>query len=101
MRDKTRKLEFAAGSEIQRRAREIQIIVNLLVPDAQMQPWFISDESGISEIGLLDPETIKLRLESYFGRPHNLSLDLPLWRLVDQIKEIYPGWPDDWPPINH
>ena len=94
-------IEFADDTETKRRSREIQVLVNILEPDPVLQPYFLSDEASIGEISMDSGELIIRRLESYFGQPLKLSLDLPLWKLVDQIKQFYPGWPDSWPPLSH
>lgn len=93
--------ELADDTETKRRSREIKVLVNILEPNPDLQPYFLSDEAGIGEVCSGDAKTIQLRLESYFGRDHKLSLELPLWKLVDQIKQQYPGWPDNWPPLMH
>jgi hypothetical protein len=84
--------------ETKRRSREIQILVNVLEPDPQNQPYFLSDEATVFEVSAESEETIKHRLEFHFGEPLKISLQQPLWKLVDKVKENFPGWPDAWPP---
>ena len=38
------------------------------------------------------------RLEGYFGKPLRFEIrpKQPLLVLVDEIKKLYPGWPDEW-----
>jgi hypothetical protein len=101
MDEKKGQLELGDDTETKRRSREIQILVNLLEPDPNLQPYFLSDKASVAQITLDGLDVIILRLESYFGKPLNVSLDQPLWKLVDQLKDMYPGWPDNWPPVPH
>ena len=89
---------LAAAEKTQQREREVQLLVNVIEPDPKMQPWFLSDESGLFDIGGYDDAEIARRLTSYFGRPVRSDLNAPLWKLVDLLKEEFPGWPDD-PPL--
>jgi hypothetical protein len=36
------------------------------------------------------------RLIAYFGDDLQLDLRQPIWQLVDQIRRLRPGWPDDY-----
>jgi hypothetical protein len=38
------------------------------------------------------------RFDAYFKADLELDLALPVWRLVDKIKRLRPGWPDDLEP---
>jgi hypothetical protein len=82
------------GSE---RAREIQLLVNVVAPDPRYQPWYLADGTTLFDIRdyTQSEQTIRQRLEGYFGRPllFDAQLNLPLWQLVDEIKKLYPGWP--------
>lgn len=44
------------------------------------------------------PVDILRRFDAYFKADLELDLALPLWRLVDKIKRLRPGWPDDLQP---
>jgi hypothetical protein len=88
---------FAAEEQTQRRAREVQLLVNLIEPDPKMQPWFLSDEAGLDDIGGFDDLEIRRKLEAYFKVPVRSNLESPLWQLVDLLKAEFPGWPDDPP----
>jgi len=48
--------------------------------------------------GTREAQTVHQRLEGYFGSPLRFEAFLrkPLWQLVDEIKVLYPGWPDEW-----
>jgi len=78
------------------RAREIQLIINLLVPDPGFQPYYLADEATVFDIYNQGRRIIQSRLEGYFGKAFKMEIQQPLWSLVDGIKESYPGWPDKW-----
>jgi hypothetical protein len=78
------------------RAREVQLLVNVIMPDPCCQPFYLSDKASAFEIYNHREETIRRRLEGYFGTPFALNIRQPLWSLVDQLKAAYPGWPEDW-----
>jgi hypothetical protein len=81
------------GREGRLRTRELQLLVNIIEPDPLYQPYFLSDEATLFDIGDEGTETIRKRLEAYFGSPLRFRI-LPgrLWKLVDEIKQLYPGW---------
>lgn len=80
----------------QARAREIQLIINLLVPDISCQPWYLADDASVLDIYNQRPMTIESRLKAYFGKDFHIEIKQPLWRFVDQIKAMFPEWPDNW-----
>jgi len=89
--------QFASSGETLKRAREVQILVNLIEPDTRYQPLFVSDEAGPLDICNLEESDIRARLGSYFRENVGLEMRVPLWRLVDSLKSRYPWWPDDRP----
>jgi len=86
---------FESDVEVSKRKREVQIILNIVEPDPEYQPTFISDKATIFDLIGNSENEIKERLEFYF---HNLvsSLDLtlPIWKLIDTIKLHTANWPD-------
>ena len=42
-----------------------------------------------------EPHEISRRLDDYFGTDLGLDPGTPVWRLVDRIKQLRPGWPDE------
>ena len=96
-----RKFEIASQSETQRRSREVQILLNIMEPDPTYQPFLVTDEASPLDVSGADEELICSRLEYYFKRSVPVPLTQPLWRLVDALKEIFPGWPDRWSAGNH
>jgi hypothetical protein len=85
----------AAQTESDRRRREIQLLVNLIQPDPEYQPFLLTDEATLLDVVSDAPEEIQRRLDCYFGVPLGLALSLPVWRYVDEVKRLRPGWPDD------
>ena len=56
--------------------------------------------NDISEASLLDAvgteaKEITRRVDAYFGVDLGLDISLPVWRLVDEIKRLKLGWPDE------
>jgi len=88
---------FSPNDETKRRSREIQLLVNLIEPDPKTQPWFISDEARAFDICSLEEDEIRRRLGAHFHRPIRSDLGAPLWKLVDLLKDEFPGWPDNPP----
>ena len=86
----------ALGPNSTLRGREIQLLINIVSPDPRYQPWYLHDSANIFDVRELNETIIRPRLEGYFGKPFDLDLSQPLWQLVDQIKDRYPGWPDEW-----
>lgn len=91
-------LKIAERAEAEPRAREIQILVNIIEPDPRFQPFYLSDKATVFEVSMADTAVIQGRLEFYFRRPLPVPLATPLWQLVDALKETFPGWPDEWAP---
>jgi hypothetical protein len=80
------------GEKGKLRSREIQLLVNIIAPDPQYQPWYLSDDASVFEIRDQDKTTIRQRLEGYFGKPLRFEIRArqPLLDLVDEIKKLYP-----------
>jgi hypothetical protein len=90
-------LPVGFGKEGRARARELQLLVNIIAPDPRYQPYYLADEATLLDIRDQQAETVRQRLEGYFGSPLRFHVAWqPLWKLVDEIKELYPGWPDTW-----
>lgn len=92
------KLELASATETLARGREVQLIINIAEPDPEYQPGVLTDDASLLDAVATAPVEIERRLDAYFRANLELDLDLPLWRLVDTIKRLRPGWPDDLAP---
>lgn len=91
-----KKIEFADTAEVEEREREVRFIFNIVQPDPEYQPIFLSDESSLLDATSHDEAECRRRLEFYFGSPFPCSLRQPVWSLVDEIKRNFPGWPDEF-----
>ena len=90
-----RKIEIADETETQRRSREVQLLINIVEPDPEYQPFLLTDEASLLDAVGADPDEMLHRLALYFGGDFSFSLRQPIWKLVDEIKAVYPGWPSD------
>jgi hypothetical protein len=93
-----KEIALAAQKEIDKRKREIQLLLNVVEPDPELQPFLLTDEATFFD-AVGDPEQeIRRRLDFYFGQRLPLSLKLPLWQFADEVKRLVVGWPDNWNP---
>src|SRR5260370_42397894 len=93
MNAKPEKFELADQTETDTRQREIQLLLNIVEPDPNYQPFILTDEASLFSALGSDEETIRRRLNSYFGGVIDLQLDCPMWKLVAAIKRQRPDWP--------
>ena len=86
------------GEKSKTKRREIEILVNIIAPDSKYQPWYLADEADLFAVRDQSEKVIRPRLEGYFGKPLKFEIRnrQPLWELVDEIKKLYPDWPDSW-----
>jgi hypothetical protein len=90
-----KKIEPAPSIKTEARKREVQLIINLVEPDPEYQPFILTDEASLLDAVATEPHEISRRLNDYFGTDLGLDLGTPVWRLVDRIKQLRPGWPDE------
>jgi hypothetical protein len=95
---KPKHIEIAPQVEIGRRQREIQLLINIAEPDPEYQPGLLTDEASLLDAVGTDADHIQRRLDAYFGLPLGIPLGTPIWRYVDAVKLLRPGWPEDWSP---
>lgn len=91
-------IKFAETIETEKLKREIQLLINVVVPDPQYQPIFLSDEANFFDITGDTAEQIESKIRFYFKGELPTKLNTPLWKFVKIVKNQYPTWPDDWPP---
>jgi len=94
----TKKIEFAESQETEKRDREVRLIINIVEPDPEYQPMFISDEACFYDITGKNEKEIEENLRFYFKGELPAELSTPIWQFIEIVKQRYPGWPDDWPP---
>lgn len=93
-----RNVQLVQSTETVARGREVQLIINIAEPDPEFQPGGLTDEASLLDAVPTAPIEIARRLDAYFRADLELDLALPIWRLVDAIKRLRPGWPDDLEP---
>src|SRR5262245_59081875 len=98
MKRHERKVDEAPSVETESRRREVQLLINIAEPDPQYQPFVVTDVASLLDAVAPEPAEILRRLDAYFGASLRLDLRTPIWRLVDAIKQLRPGWPDDFGP---
>lgn len=49
--------------------REIEILVNIITPDPNLQPWYLADEADLFAVSGQSEKIMRPRLEGYFGKP--------------------------------
>jgi hypothetical protein len=96
MIEKPTKFEIADDTETQARAREVQVLLNIVEPDPQYQPFILTDETCLFDAVATDEDEMLRRLALRFRGVFSFSFRQPVWKLVDEIKSVYPSWPDDW-----
>ena len=93
-----KQIKIAESEEIEKRKREVQLIMNVIEPDPEYQSFFISDKSIIYDLSGQDEKEIEERLKFYFKGELPAPLSTPVWQFIEIVKQRYPGWPDEWPP---
>ena len=93
-----KKIEVAPSSKTESWHREVQLPINIAEPDPRYQPVILTDEASLLDAVGTAAEEITNRLNAYFGVSLALDISLPVWRLVDEIKRLRPGWPDEFGP---
>ena len=85
-------MDFAPGAETEKRSRAVTALLNVLEPDPEYQPAFISDEASVLDCLAEEEEELRNRLERYFGAAVTHDLRQPVWRLADQLQVSFPDW---------
>ena len=98
MTSSPRSVDLVQSTETVARGREVQLVINIAEPDPEFQPGVLTDDASLLDAVPTSPVEIARRLDAYFRADLELDLALPIWRLVDRIKRLRPGWPDDLQP---
>ena len=96
MAERPKKFEIADDTETQVHAREVQVLLNIVEPDPEYQPFILTDEASLFDAVAAGDDEMLRRLALYFRDDFSFSLRQPIWKLVDEIKSVYPNWPEDW-----
>jgi len=90
--------EQASDDETQKREREIRILINLVQPDPQYQPFVLTDESLLTDLSSESLTSMAERFDHYFRAQYNAPFDFdargPIWQVVDRIRDRHPDWPE-------
>lgn len=93
---KKKTFELAETEKTEARQREAQLLINIAEPDPEYQPFLLTDEASLLDAVATEAAVIRSRLVAYFADDLRLDLRQPVWQLVDQIRRLRPGWPDDF-----
>ena len=69
-----RRIEIADETEAKQRAREVQLLINIVEPDPELQPFLLTDEASLLDAVGTDPDEMLHRLALYFGGDFSFSL---------------------------
>jgi len=94
-----RRIEYAPTIEVESRVREVQLLINIVQPDPEYQPFFVSDESTLFDFATEGRSVVEARLEAYLRRSLPIPITSPIWQVADAISAVCRGWPDEWPPL--
>ena len=89
-----KRIVLAPQVETERRRREIEVLIGIAEPDPEYQGALVTDEASLLDAVGATPEEIQERLDAHFGGRLPIPLTTPLWRFVDTLKALRPGWPD-------
>ncbi|MBZ9610080.1 hypothetical protein [Rheinheimera maricola] len=72
----------------------MQLLVNIVEPDPENQPFFISNESSLYDVSGKDESEIEIEadIKHYFEGDFPRKLGMPIWQFIDLINQRYPSW---------
>lgn len=88
------RFEVAPSVETEARQREVQLLLNVAEPGPKYQAFILTDEASLLDATPTSHDVLRERLRACLGHDLDLDLSLPVWRLVDRIRHLLPGWPD-------
>jgi hypothetical protein len=73
--------KIVLGEKGEQRRREIELLVNIIAPDPEYQPWYLADEADLFAVRDQGERILRPRLEGYFGNPLKFEIKKrqPLW----------------------
>jgi hypothetical protein len=78
---------LADHTQTDARVHQIQLLIAIVEPDPEYQNPLVTDEATLLNAVGVDEATMLQRLKEHFGADFDLSLRMPLWKLVDAIKK--------------
>jgi hypothetical protein len=87
-------ITLASTVETDRRRDEIDALIAIVEPDPEYQGPLVTDEASLLDAVGASPDQIQGRLDAHFGERLPIPLVTPLWRFVDALKSLRPGWLD-------
>lgn len=94
-----KRVEYAPTVEVESRVREVRLLIKIVQPAPEYQPFFVSDESTLLDVATEERSVVEARLEAYLRRSLPLPVTSYIWQVADAISAACPGWPDEWPPL--
>ena len=89
--------QIVGDDKIMERWREAQLLFNLLEPDPAFQPIYVSDMASLLDCLGADDDEMLATLRRYFGPSFQSTLTMPVWKVIDEIRLQFPGWPEgEW-----
>jgi hypothetical protein len=86
--------ELADNAYVSKHEREVQLLINIIEPDPEYQPFIITDEASLLDlVGNMEDE-INEKLNFYFKQELSINLGLPLPKYIETLKIKFPGWPE-------
>ena len=73
--EQPKRFEIAPDTEIKRRVREVQLLLNVVEPDPDYQPLVLTDEASLFDAVGHEEDEIRRRLELYFRAVLRLRLE--------------------------
>jgi hypothetical protein len=87
-----KRIVLAPQLETNLRESEIGLLIRIVEPDPEYQEPLVTDEASLLDAIGASPEEIQARLDAHFGARLTIPLTLPLWRFVDALSALRPGW---------
>jgi hypothetical protein len=87
-----KRIVLAPQVETDLRRREIDALIAIVEPDPEYQDPLVTDEASLLDAVGASPVESQHRLDAHFGERLPIPLTTPLWRFVDALNALRPGW---------
>lgn len=88
------KFELESDDKLEQFSRELKIIINIIEPDPEYQPYILTNKAKLFDISAHSQEIIAHRLNSYFGQDLEIDFSSYLWEFIIKLKSSFKEWPD-------